>query len=411
VRLSARQRRDRPRPLDVLPRVLVALACLVFTWLAAPSELAAENRVTIRGNYYRERSTRILQPMVHVTVDAPDERLTVGAAYLLDAISSASIAAGTNAATGGDKVFTELRHEAIGTVSSRLGEWTLGAFFRYSTETDWISRVAGLSVARDLLQRTITVTLGYSVNIDRVSRIQNNTNVRAPWCGGAVASEDCSAKGTGVGSNLLQIHHLSAGYAHVLHKTVLALVNLEYAYQRGPQDNPYRKDLIVNALPESHPRIRNRFVIAPGVRWAIPKARMVLEPFYSLYADDWKMITHSPELRVHVRAARHLRLRARYRYYTQSAAFFWRADNVYVPATGQCTRDHPENCATADVKAMPWDSHTVGGQLTWELDGLARHRGLHWLEGGYFQATYDHVFQHNRFGNARVGALEMSLAF
>ncbi len=395
-----------------LVRRLLTLACALLVLLVAPRPLGAENRVTIRGNYYREKSTRVLQPMVHVTVDVPDERLTVGAAYLLDAISSASIAAGTMAATGGDNVFTELRHEFVGTLGSKLGDWTLGTYFRYSTETDYISRGTGVSAARDLLQRTITLTLAYDLGLDRVFRITNNVGARNPWCGGTFDRSDaCSGKGTGVASNLLQIHHFRAGYSHALHKTVLGLLNVEYAHQRGPQDNPYRKDIIANGLPETHPRIRNRVVITPAVRWSIPKARLVIEPFYSFYVDDWQQRGHIPELRVHVRAARHLRLRARYRYYKQTGTFFFNADGVYGSPMGQCTRDTPGNCVTGDVKAAPWDSHTVGGQLTWELDGLARYRGLHWLEGGYFQATYNHDFQHNRFGNARIGDLSLSLAF
>ena len=87
------------------------------------------------------------------------------------------------------------------------------------------------------------------------------------------------------------------------------------------------------------------------------------------------------------------------------------AADIYLPPEGACTRETPENCVTADVRAAPWDAHLVGGQLTWELDGLARHRGLHWLEGGYLQATYNHDFQNNRFGNARIGDLSLSLAF
>jgi uncharacterized protein DUF3570 len=415
VRVNARRRRNCAQGTAALSRGLAwlgyLLTALLVLGLATPGEIAAENRVTIRGNYYRERSTRVLQPMVQVTVDAPDERLTVGATYLLDAISSASIAAGTAAATGGDNVFTELRHEITGTLGSRLSEWTLNASFRYSTETDYISRKTGFSVGRDLLERTITITLAYAFNLDRISRIVSAFGAKLPWCGGAVDVNDCTTKGHGEDSNLLQVHHFGLDYAHALHKTVLALVNLGYAYQLGPQDNPYRKDLIANGLPETHPRVRNRFMITPAVRWMIPRTPVVLEPFYSFYTDDWKVSAHSPELRVHVRAHRHLRLRARYRYYTQSGAFFWRSDGSYTPATGQCTRDAPENCATADVKAMPWDSHTVGGQITWELDGVARHRGLHWLEGGHLQATYDHAFQNNRFGNARIGALELSMAF
>ncbi len=404
--MSARGHRATGRVLALL----LAAACALWVWWVPAGDAQAENRVTMRGQYYRETSTRILQPQVTVTADAPDERLTLGAGYLLDAISSASIASGAAQITGGDKVFHELRHEVTGTVGSRLGEWTLGGFFRYSTETDYISRATGVSLARDLLQRNINLALSYSVNLDRWYRIVNNLGVRQPWCGGAVPPQGCSKGGVGIGSNFLQVHLFGLNYAHALHKTVLASFHVNYAHQVGPQDNPYREGLL-GGIEETHPRIRNRVVLTPSVRWAIPKARLVIEPFYAFYVDDWGMRSHSPELRVHGRVARHVLLRGRYRYYKQTAAFFWRKDGQYVDGDAQCTRQHPDNCATADVKVMPWDSHTPGVQLVWEFDGIARHKGLHWLEGGFVEVTYNHAFQHNRYGNARIGNLALSLAF
>lgn len=383
---------------------------LVTVWLARPGALQAENRATMRGQYYRETSTRVLQPMIQLSADAPDERFTLGAGYLLDAISSASIGSGASQVTGGDKVFHEIRHELTTTVGSKLGEWQLGGFFRYSTETDYASRAAGVSVGRDLLQRNINLTASYAVNIDRWYRIVNNLGVRQPWCGGAIAPQDCSGKGTGIGSNFLQVHLFGLDYSHTLHRTLLASFHVNVAHQVGPQDNPYREGFL-GGIEETHPRVRNRVVLTPSVRWMIPRARLVIEPFYAFYTDDWGMRAHSPEIRVHARVARHLLLRARYRYYKQTAAFFWRADGQYVDGDAQCTRDAPHNCATADVKVMPWDSHTPGIQLTWEFDGIARHKGLHWLEGGYLEATYNHAFQNNRYGNARIGSLALSLAF
>jgi hypothetical protein len=383
-------------------------ALLLLVW---GRPLAAENRITLRGNYYREESTRVLAPIVQATVDAPDERFTIGAAYMLDAITSASIAAGS-AELGGDIVFTELRHEVTATAGSRLKDWQLGAFFRYSTETDYIGRAVGAFVARDLLQRSVTLSLGYDLQFDRIYRIIGAFGQRAPWCGGEVMVDDCRNEGTGGGSNFLQIHHVRGTYTHALHKNVLAQFVAGYAHQRGPLDNPYRRLLIINGLPETHPKRRNRFVTSANVRWTIPKARLTFEPYYTFYADDWKMRAHTPELRIHVRAARHLRLRARYEYYHQSGTFFWREDGIYQGEAGGCSKDHVDGCTTADVRAMRWDAHTPGIQITWELDGLAkRARGLHWLEGGWLQATYNHVFQNNRFGNARVGSLEFSLAF
>lgn len=395
------------------PLRVFALLCLAvaLVWLAAPRPAIAENRATIRGNYYRERSTRVVQPMAQVTVDAPDERLTLGATYLLDAVSSASIASGTQAATGGDNVFHELRHEATGTVGSRLGEWNLGGFFRYSTETDYISRAGGLSLARDLLQRNINVGLSYSFSGDRWYRIQNNTGDRRPWCGGDVSIDECRTGSRGANSNFLQVHNVAAGYTHTLHRTVLALFNVSYSHLRGPLDNPYREGFL-GGIEETHPHVRDRVVMTPSVRWMIPKWRTTFEPFYSFYVDSWGQRAHTPEIRVHFRPVRHVRLRARYSYYTQTAAFFYRADGQYVDGDGKCTRAASFNCATADVKAMPWDAHTPGIQLTWDFDGVAaRRRALRWLEGGFIELTYNHLFQDNRFGNARIGSIAVSFTY
>ena len=59
-------------------------------------------------------------------------------------------------------------------------------------------------------------------------------------------------------------------------------------------------------------------------------------------------------------------------------------------------------------------SHTPGGELVVELDGLARRvQALHWLRGAWVSATYNHVFvsENYRFGNARLGSLSFSIPF
>lgn len=397
----------------VLSRVLGALAVALVAILAVsiPRESSAEDRVIVRGNYYREASTRVLQPLVDVQVDVPDERLSLGAVYLLDAISSASIASGAAEVTGGDAVFTEIRHETTGYAGSRLGQWGLGGFFRYSTETDYISRSLGTSVSRDLLQRSVTLSLSYAYNFDRVYRIINTFGTREPWCSGNVDISVCSGRGAGKGSNLRQNHYLAAGYAHALHRQLLSLLTLEVLHTRGPQDNPYRGAQILAVTHETHPLTRTAVAVMGELRFSVPKTPLVLEPRYRFTRDTWAINTHAIDARVHVRVLRHLRLRARYRYYVQSAAFFFRAAGDYQSPTGECTRDDPANCATADPKMGAWHSHTPGIQLIYELDGLSRFVGLGWLERGWIEATYNHIFQTNRFGQARMGALAFSLAF
>lgn len=389
----------------------VARFLFVLLWLL-PRPGASEDRVIVRGNYYREASTRVLQPMVEVEVDVPDERLSLGTAYVLDAISSASIASGAAQVTGGDAVFTEIRHEVLGHAASRLGDWGLGGFFRYSTETDYISRSLGLSLARDLLQRSLTLSLAYAYNFDRVYRIQNNTGVRAPWCGGLVDIARCEATGHGTGSNLRQVHYVSAGYTHAWTRRLLGLASVEVARTLGPQDNPYRGAQIPTSEVEIHPLQRTQVALTGGARWMIPKSPVVLEPRYRFTADSWLIRSHAIDTRVHVRVLDHLRLRARYRYYRQSASFICTdspADDVD-GSLFSCTTSMGE-FATADPKLGQWDSHTPGVQVVYELDGLAKLEGLGWLDRGWIEATYNHVFQSNRFGDARLGALAFSLAF
>ncbi len=373
---------------------LASLVGALLLILAAIGTPRAEDRVTVRGNYYREVSTRVLQPLVSIQKDVPDERFTVGATYMLDAISSASIAAGAAAVTGGDNVFTEIRHETTATVASRLPNWTLGGFFRYSTESDYISRSFGFSVSRDLFQRAGTLSLGYSANLDRVFQIRQSFRDTVPWTSAEPDDPDAT--------NLVQIHYLSLGYSHALHRTVLAGAVLEGIYATGPQDNPYRR--IDGALNESHPHLRRRLAMSGFLRWAVLKAHMIVEPRYRFYHDDWGITAHSIDPRIHVRVAKHLRLRLRYRFYHQSAAYFW------LPMD---QRPYPPGVEflSADPKMSQFLSHTPGLQVVIELDGLAKRDRFKWLRGAYLEATYNHVFQTNRFGAARLGNLTFSVPF
>ncbi len=385
---------------------LLALAVLLVSIVMVPRPSSAEDRVTVRGNYYRETSTRVLQPMIHFRKELPDERFAVEAEYLLDVISSASIGAGA-LILGGDRVFTEMRHETTLGVNSKVGDWGSSGFYRYSTETDYTSHMFGASLSRELLQKTITLSLSYSGNLSRVFRITNNIGARSPW----MSSRD---------TNQLQVHYLALGYSHVLHKTLVGGLSLEGIYAEGPQDNPYRRAR--NGSPEIHPWIRRRVAPTIWALWSVPQAKMVVEPRYRFYADDWGLRAHAADLRLHFRPIRDLHLRLRYRFYSQNQAYFWRDDGVWED-------DYPYR--SDDPKMDDFRSHTAGIELTWELDRLAKIDGLRWLEGAWIQANFNQVFvrcddlsatcqdqdmgyavvRTTRYGDNRLGSLAFSIAF
>jgi len=385
---------------------LSLLLVIVALTISPRGHLRAEDRLTVRGNYNRETSTRVLQPMVTFRKELPDQRLALETEYLLDVISSASIAAGA-LLLGGDRVFTEMRHEASLRASTQIDNWTAGAFYRYSTETDYTANAFGFGVSRDLRQRTINLSLSYSATLNRVFRITNNIGARSPW----TSSGD---------TNLLQVHYLSLGYTHVLHPTVLAGLNLEGAYSEGPQDNPYRRAR--NGSAEIHPWVRRRLAPSGWLRITVPRAKMTLEPHYRFYADDWGQLAHAIDGRVHFRPHRDLRLRLRYRFYTQSEAVFWRDNGVWAV-------DYPYR--SDDPKMDDFRSHTAGLQLVWHLDGIAKFEGLRWLAGAWIEANYNHAFvrcdepsatcidqdfgygevRSTRYGDNRYGNLAFSIAF
>lgn len=353
-------------------------------WTSSPAR--ADDRLTVRGNYYREESTRVLQPMVSFTKDLADRKIELGVDYLLDAISSASIAAGAEA-LGGDVVFTEYRHEANLQGRVEFGTWQLSGGFGYSTETDYISRSARIGLQKSLANDTVQLSGGYAVGFNSVFQVRNNIGDRLEH----VSSGD---------TNLLHTHQWSLGYSQVLTPVWLAGLSFEGMYAQGPQDNPYRRAL--NGRPETHPWVRKRLAASGWSKIALPPARMVFEPRYRFYADDWGVDAHSIDLRVHFRVWNWLRIRLRYRFYTQSGADFFPGKDGY-PADAVHV--------TADPKLAAWLSHTPGLQLTWELDGLAARMRLKWLMGAWVQATYNHVFQTSSFGDARLGSLAFSLPF
>jgi hypothetical protein len=158
-------------------------------------------------------------------------------------------------------------------------------------------------------------------------------------------------------------------------------------------------------MEEVHPLLRRRLAVSGSARYAIPKARLALEPRYRFSVDDWGIRTHAPQLRLHARVLPELSLRARYRYYIQNAADFWSPTGDYAAS---------DRYRTADPKMGAFDSHTVGLQITYRFDKLSNSPSTRWLRGSWIQATYDHVFvdrDEYRFGNARIGSLALSLPF
>jgi hypothetical protein len=194
----------------------------------------------------------------------------------------------------------------------------------------------------------------------------------------------------------------SIGVTQVITPRLVGSVTYDLIHASGYQANIYR---VVRGgtdpVPERVPGLRVRHAVAGSVRAFLP-TRTTAIAAYRIYGDDWGIVAHTPELRVVQELMAGLDLRARYRFYTQTAADFYK--DVYM----QSELSDPTVYVTDDEKLSSFQTHTVGGQVVLELGTL----GLGgWLAGVRVDALVERVFQETSFGDAWVGQLGVSLPF
>src|SRR4051812_30080285 len=150
-RPRGRGRRHRPagRRMRLQLTVVAAGAALA---IAAPGR--GDGTLAVRGVYYKERATRVMQPMLDAIFDAGTHGIVTGH-FLVDAITSASASSGAVNATP----FNEVRYEGGAGYTRELGALTLGADARFSTESDYRSIYGGLRAQLELGQKNTVLGL------------------------------------------------------------------------------------------------------------------------------------------------------------------------------------------------------------------------------------------------------------
>ena len=373
----------------------------------APSLARGDGTLSMRGVYYKERATRVMQPMLDGTFDAGDHGLVTGH-LLVDAITSASSSSGADNA----QAFTERRYEAgLGythtlDVPALLGGdikdlLRLGAESKYSKESDYRSLYAGARSEAELFQKNTTVGIGGGLSLDTVSAAAaQGPGMIQLACEPGDALSECDLKTYGL--------YLSA--AQIASRDAVIGISYDLAKLSGYQSNPYRQAIAGNQfVPEHHPTERLRQAWAASARYFIGRTETTLVAGYRYYRDDWKIRAHTPELRAVQLVDDNIEASVRYRFHTQTAAFFYREryDDVMGICEGGSTA--AEDCfASDDVKLSKFTSHTMEAKLGMlgEVFGLS---GM-WA-GARFEAMLQYVVQHNRFGNAIIAHAALTLPF
>jgi hypothetical protein len=370
---------------------LLALLVLFAVPRAARADEASGSwtgNIEGRGNYYLERSTRVMMPSVRVNVEAPNG-IRARASYVLDVIASASIA---QTGGGSDGVFTELRHGigqmAIGKkVDTGSTEFDMAVHGTYSTEDDYKSLTYGIFGSAALFDKNTTLSLAVTRVDDSVeSNIDPTFNEKL----GAISF------GGGLSQLLSPVLKLDVGY--------------QMQYMEGFLGNPYRRALVGGRArppsttlmgglpkPEDPPDTRWRHNLEAQLAWYLPSTATTLQFYLRAYTDSWEIQALTPEPRIYQQIGQHLVLRALYRFYAQTRAYF-------APEEGQ-TR-YPVDYVgplTNDPKMFRFHSHQFGLRLSYQLAFLAGPLSV--FRDTVLDVSLDRGISTSSFGNYWVGTL------
>jgi hypothetical protein len=352
-------------------RPLAALAVLV----SVPAAAGAQGEVTFRGAYYKERATRVQQPMLDATLPLGTHGELTGH-FLVDVITSASVAAGNDG-----QEFRETRYEHGATYMHRFGDGRAGGGYRVSTEPDYRSIFASARGEIELAQRNTVVAAAGALGFDNFDN--DNLDFDAPF------DPRRGKMRTAIGS---------ASVTQVLSRHVVAGLTYDLAHIDGDQENLYRQVSVGDPLTqfsETVPDTRWRHAVLGSARTFVAPSKTALVLGYRFYRDSWKITAHTPELRAVQELATDVSLRLRYRYYRQSAAYFYRE-----------TYDRMQAYVTDDPKLGAYTTHTVGAALTARLSELGATGSLAKVRA---QLLLEHITQDNRYGDAFIAQLAFAM--
>jgi hypothetical protein len=368
-------------------RLQLTLATILALWSAAPAR--ADGTLAVRGVYYKERATRVMQPMLDAMFDAGLHGIATGH-FLVDAITSASASSGAaNAAP-----FTERRYEAGLGYSHELGLFTVGADAKYSTESDYVSRYVGARAQAELGQKNTVLGLGGGASFDTISA--------GAAQGLAQLTLRCDAMHPGEKDCPLHVYSIYASASQIISPNAVIGMSIDVSTLRGYQSNPYRQAIVGETqIAERHPTERTREAFAANARYYVAETGTSLIGAYRYYRDSWEVHAHTPELRIVQEIGFDIDASLRYRYYTQDGAYFFH------------TRYPPDDVAMTqfvsdDVKLSGFSGHTLEAKVG--VLGEAFGFGGRWA-GARFESILEYIVQHNRFGNAVVAHVALTLPF
>ncbi len=298
----------------------LGLAVLLLGSPMAWAGVLPEDRADLLLHQYEGGGVTISGPSLLVRKKF-GENLAANATYEVDMVSSASIDVLSAASA-----YKETRDQWSGGVSYLRGKTTYNVNFLNSSEKDYYSDNASLSISEDMFGDLTTITLGFTRGWDDVKQRLNKSGTQY------------ADKGT------VDRRNYRLGLSQIVTRNFLMGLNYESAAQEGYLQNPYRRvrygasnSTAISYQNEIYPRTRTANAATLDGRYFLPY-RASVKGSYRYYSDSWGIVAHTGELE-YVHPIKSFIAEASVRYYTQTRADFYADLFPYIDAQNFLARD------------------------------------------------------------------------
>jgi len=349
--------------------LLAGAVALALAWVAPPATAAVlpEDRADVLYHRYDGGGVVVDGPSVLVRKKVGD-KVSVVANYFLDMVSSASIDVLSTASP-----FTDERTQMSLGVDYLRGKTTYSIGYIDGEESDYLAKTAYFNVSQDMFGDLTTISLGFRRGMNEVFR-----NVKDPVTGAKQRDpsfqQDMDSRGW------------SASLTQVLTRDLLGVVAYELVTDEGYLNNPYRQIRYADPTsprgfsfaPEVYPRTKTSNSASARLKYSLPWWRAAVDGTYRFYTDTWGVQAHTVQLGYTQPAFGNWVFDARYRYYTQNAADFYR--DLF-------PRRNTLNFQGRDKELATYTGNTIGVGASWEF----RVGRMPWLEKGTVNLRYDYM--------------------
>lgn len=346
-----------PSALPTTPRVCVLAA--ILAWLA-PRAARAEDSISYKYEDYRESGGRIgvkTQGTYAEQDFGTDTQVKVQG--VLDAIAGAT-PTGQPAPAGSDQVPLTEMHDRRKAWNADIAHQFQGINvdfgFGNSRESDYVSNGWSVNTVTDFNQKNTELLAGVAGTDDKIKVLYSSIAPR-------------QRKHT---------NDLILGVTQLLDPLTSVSLNVTWGRQSGYLSDPYKLvQKSVEIFPgiflpldyaDNRPAYREKWTVLAGVNRAFPAVGGAVDATYRFYHDTYSTNSHTVDLAWFQHLNDRLILRPAFRYYTQSAAWFYHYNldqTSIVPVSGVPPIQGP--FYSSDHRLSALNSYNYGIKLIWNV--------------------------------------------